>query len=232
MNKKIEILLILFISSIALISFGNTSNDNTYFHPVAEIHVDELPESIMDSKYADSICKLPLVFRGAAKYWESMTWTPEFLVERGFKGIEEVMKSSDNFRKSSFHSKILEKDMHYQGTSINSIYILAGGAYRMNYFHAHDTAILSEFYGKRMVFLAEPRWKGNMDKLAQESDRIAEIASTSEQDPLINMTNDDYSGLQQVILNPGDILYIPSGWYHKVHYLTPCIGATQLIYDN
>jgi len=262
MNKKIGILLNLVIASLSLVSFGNTSNDNIYFHPVAEIHVDELPESIMDLKFIHSVCKIPIVFRGAAKHWESMTWTPESLKKKGLREIEEVMKSSDSSERLgiklwvTFHgndtsassSQLTEivKDMHYHDTLIRpenpnrmnsyELYLLAGsGSFRMDRFHAHGSVLLSEFYGERMVFLAEPGWgDGDKDmiKLVKESNRIAQIASKNPLDPLLDINNGDYSRLQQVILKPGDILYIPGGWSHKVNYLTPCIGATQLVYTK
>jgi len=48
-------------------------------------------------------------------------------------------------------------------------------------------------------------------------------------DQLFKIKNNDYSAFQKVTLKPGDTLYIPSGWYHSIFYLTPCIGVAQYV---
>jgi uncharacterized RmlC-like cupin family protein len=31
----------------------------------------------------------------------------------------------------------------------------------------------------------------------------------------------------EVIVNPGDLLYVPAGWYHQVHALTFSLSANR-----
>lgn len=59
------------------------------FTPVREEFVDELPEAVRDLPMSSG---LPVVYRGAAKNWEAMNWTPEFLDKMGF-ALKERMKS-------------------------------------------------------------------------------------------------------------------------------------------
>lgn len=269
------------ISCILLssISYGNTENHNVHFHPVEEIYVDELPESIMDIKFIHSISKLPVVFRGAAKNWEAMNWTPESLEARGLDGIVDAMnRSPDNPKRigyelcidfsgdkrsttgRNYNSQLLEilKDVHYYepnnlkdivainpdiGLKYNywldrlgtyTYYILAGNkGFQMPHFHNHSTVLLAEFYGERIVFLAEPYTERKLldNELSNEMNRVIE-EYYNEPDSLSSISHGNYSPFQQVILKPGDILYIPSGWYHKIHYLTPCLGISQFIQIN
>lgn len=285
MIKLIILVLSVFIFSI---SYGYISNHNTFYCPVEEIYVDELPESIMDMELIHSVSKLPVVFRGAAKNWEAMNWTPESLEKRGLKGIEkDVMQSPlGNPRRTYYglsvhlledtrkidldydganytsQSELMEilKDIHYYEINPKNVgvtdrvlirknlglyylkelgkytlYILAGSkGYQMPVFHNHASALLAEFYGERMVFLAQPFTEKKLrdNELSDEMDRVIKRHYNEELDSGLDVNNGDYFPFQQVILKPGDILYIPSGWYHKVHYLTPCIGTTQFIEMN
>lgn len=270
-----------FISSVF---YGDISNHNTFFHPVEEIYVDELPESIMDIELIHSVSKLPVVFRGAAKNWEAMNWTPESLEARGLEGIEDVMNSPIDspkrtnyglcvhFSRDKIHtyldfnapgrtseSQLMEilKDIHYyEPNHFKTIgdkywllennpnlytlgqytyYIIAGSkGYQMPKFHNHPTVLLAEFYGERMVFLAQPFTERKLrdNELSAEMDKVIEKADNEELDVLFNVNSNNYFPFLQVILKPGDVLYIPSGWSHKIHYLTPCLGTTQFIQLN
>lgn len=283
MNKIFITLICIQLS--ALLLFGS-KDSNIYFHPVEEVYVDELPEWIMDMDYVHSVSKLPVVFRGAAKNWEAMNWTPESLSARGLTGIEKLMKNSEdpgrefydlkvafqvdgeklitggritpcgNFISSARIKEVL-KDVHFyeknpyidisdrdiqllkENTHFNLghfttdayIYSIIAGSkgFQMKVFHNHETVLLAEFYGERVVFLAPPHSMSSHNEhelLIKASDDAIE-RNEIEMDPLSNIQNGTFSALQQVILKPGDILYIPSGWYHRVHYLTPCLGVVQ-----
>lgn len=269
-----------------LISYGNIENHTTHFQPVEEVYADQLPESIMDLQFIHSFSKLPIVFRGAAKNWEAMNWTPESLDARGLKGIEDVMKntpgsteniafgqsihfSKDNgerttraksyndqitevlkdvqFYEKNIYKAITEKDMtllkdntnfnprSYRYKGIYAYHIIAGRkGYQMKEFHNHETAILAEFYGEKIVFLAQPdtdtKRLRHEESLISEYDNLSEDSFSEDLNPLFKIKSNNYSSFQKVLLKPGDILYIPAGWYHKVHYLTPCIGITQFLY--
>lgn len=281
MIKLVILTLSAFIYSI---SYGDIAGHNTFYHPVEEIYADELPESIMDIELIHSVSKLPVVFRGAAKNWEAMNWTPESLEARGLEGIEDVMKSPiDSPKRTNYglcvnlrdkrhtyldintpgrtsESQLREilKDVHYYepnhyknvvakdwyllennpNLSIfgqYTYYIIAGSkGYQMPKFHNHPTVLLAEFYGERMVFLAQPFTERKLrdNELSDEMDKVIEKANNEAMDSLFNVNSNDYFPFQQVILKPGDVLYIPSGWSHKIHYLTPCLGTTQFIQLN
>lgn len=291
MIKKLFFTTLLF----PVLLFGDFTNYKISFHPVEEIFVEELPEAIMDLKFVHSISKLPVVFRGAAKNWPAMNWTPESLEARGLKGIQKVMENRDNPDRITYSlnvgfskgigfwkgqritkqmgtvksdqieatSQIEEilKDVNYYEInlctdinekdlklltdnpsfdldySIENAYeytILAGKeGFQMEIFHDHETSLLAQFYGERMVFLVPPRSLVNEDILIYEMDDVIKDVRSKGIDSLSNIQNGNSFGLQQVILKPGDILYIPSGWYHRVHYLTACLGCAQAIhFDN
>lgn len=258
-------------------------NGNIYFHPVEEIYVDALPKSIMDLEFVHSVSKLPIVFRGAAKNWEAMNWTPESLEEKGLRGLTEAMNNPSaeaerviygleisfwkgqrtihlsagtrshidqlkeifedvNYYEKNLYKDVTEKDLKLleENTDFNfgryafikayGYYILGGGkGFEMEIFHNHETAILAEFYGERMVFLIQPHSLEKENELIQSTNEIINDRHHQTTDPILDIKNTNYSPFQQVILKPGDILYIPSGWYHRVHYLTPCLGTTQAI---
>lgn len=275
MKTKLTTLMLslsLFILSIS--SYGN-DEEQVYFHPVQEIFVDELPKSIADLEFVHSTSKLPVVFRGAAKNWEAMNWTPEYLKQKGIQGTEQILdKHSNYYRIYREHitfskegaretysklSSLLFEDIHYHEHNIykdisekdltfleKNSHFVSGFTDKYEHiifigskgsglgFHVHETTLLAEFYGEKIVFLAQPYPKSKLPykQLDDESNRIINAMNNQEYDQLFdinNNQNNDYFSLQQVILKPGDILYIPSGWYHKIYYLTPCIGCAQSI---
>lgn len=282
---KLNLMLLSFIL-ISSISYGDVPTHNRHYLPVEEIYVDKLPESIMDLQFIHSISKMPIVFRGAAKHWEAMNWTPESLEARGLKGVVDVM-SSQSETKTAYEQHIyfeentgkrvilsndryglnknlrndvikkLLKDTHYyeinfckdinekdrsllmedprinRGCGRYSYYIFAGRKF-CHHFHEHETALLAEFYGKKLVLLAQPGTKSeNLIDCNDNDNVLTESALAEESDLLFKNKSKDYAPFQKVILNPGDILYIPAGWKHEVHYLTPCLGITQLLsYDT
>lgn len=259
------------------LSYGNAEDNNIHFHPVQEVVVDELPESIADLEFVHSTSKLPVVFRGAAKNWEAMNWTPEKFdytnvrKQRGDNGSERktdqmnVYFSKKNGRTTSLdHLPSAKLDFEDLGFFEKNIYediteielavlkqnafivpndsssyvyfVFTGTQGYQDEFHRHESVLLAEFYGEKIVFLSEPRPGGEgldyeeYDMLYNESNKIITDLYDNDYNDFYNTNaNKDYSPYQQVILRPGDVLYIPSGWYHKIHYLTPCIGAAQFI---
>lgn len=258
---KLILILSLEVLSLYSISFA-TLKEGAHYHPVMEIETDALPESIMDIKFIHTISKLPIVFRGAAKHWEAMNWTPEFLEAEGFTGITEAMESESGKRviaRASYNMEQLLKDLHYfeirskdikqedmkllnqydpeilDWIGVYHYEILAGSkGFNMNHFHHHPGALLAEFYGQRVVYLGQPQTSSKeMSSENKYTDDFFTKSTLAEQnDPLFKIKNINYHPFQKVVLNPGDILYIPANWWHKVIYATPCIGATQFVYIN
>ena len=138
-----------------------------------------------------------------------------------------LLKENANFDPTSYRSNNARAALYE-----NTILVAPKGF--IGLFHEHGTALLSEFYGKKMVLLLPPHTNRELvGKFNETVDGIvrAIYKRYKDHDVLFDADsgNDNYFPFQQVILEPGDLLYIPSGWYHSVYYLTPCIGATQFI---
>lgn len=281
---KIKYIILLSVC-MPILSFGDYAIN---YQPVNEIYVDELPAGILDEIHASS--KLPVVFRGGAKKWEAMNWTPEILEKRGLDYITGIESKTKNLyipyfinfglgidfenqqRKSFLTVSLISRaqgreimgnvlqDTHFleytyqerpdtiarflaenwPEQSLDDHYKHVGGTYSYeifagakNYkgkFHGHASVLLVEFYGEKLVFLVQPGTEAIYSaSLIRERNRIIEECKHHTMDLLSLYSPNDYAPFQVVILKPGDILHIPSGWIHSVYYLSACIGVSQFI---
>lgn len=101
--------------------------------------------------------------------------------------------------------------------------------------HPKQDAYLAEYYGKKLVILAkeesctafklEPHYaNGFIDFFVNEEDLLS----------FKNINYIDYPGTKDVIfyftvVEPGDILLIPFGWFHYVKYLETSIGSSLFL---
>lgn len=239
------------------------NNISFLFTPVHEEFVDELPESIREFPIKSM---MPVVFRGGAKNWNAMEWTPDLLRELGFSFGRESreVNSSQVFIKKSQRkatnqklSDLLERDTRfredyryspefYQSDYQYFAYSLLSGpaGFKQTIFDEHEAALLAQFEGERLVLLLQPEKRpGNLvncinNALSKDTDAgmtvrdaVMKMIDNEEYDELVKDTV-PYSPLQRVILKPGDVLYIPSGWGHRVFYLKNSIGVAQQIYND
>lgn len=237
------------------------------FTPVREEFVDELPEDI---RQLPMTSMLPVVYRGAAKNWDSMKWTRESLDKMGFRSgsnsksvyISEVLVKKTGERKVTDKklSDLLDKDTRYREDFIYSpefhpetsqsqpfmYFLFIGRAGESQIlFDFHEGTLLSEFYGEKLVLLMSPGISSDetaeftscitksLKKYTSEgmtmSEAAMKIIDNKDSDQLIKHSESAYSPAQRIILKPGDVLYIPAMWAHRVFYLKNSIGAAQQI---
>lgn len=276
MSRKINNSFIVFSSILSIFLFNNSStakeelvdNFGLAFSPVREEFVNELPESIKDFPTSSM---MPIVFRGAAKNWGAMKWTPESLAEVGLPGPSKVFgtndrsvdildvtyKQEERIVSNKKFADLLEQDTHFRedynyspkfypegvkNPRFKYILFAGGPGASQVMFDYHEAVLLTELYGEKMVFLMAPgtfnedfkysrQITTTLKKYMQDGltmkDAITRMIDNETWDPLI--PDDKYNPLQRVILKPGDILYIPAGWAHRVFYLNDSIGITQAI---
>lgn len=246
-----------------LMANDECGNITFLFTPVREEFVDELPEGVRN---LPTKSMLPIVYRGAAKNWGAMKWTPKSLNEMKFSGsggrnvyrlnvyIQEGKRTFTNKELSD----LLEKDTMFRenylyGAEFNTpkiehlMYLLFHGPEGAEQFgwDIHQATLLAQFFGERLVLLIPPdegiptstalNLVECVDKTLKEymqngltiREAIMKMVDNEELDEFVK--NGAYSPLQRVILEPGDVLYIPTDWGHRVFYLKDSAGVAQQI---
>lgn len=164
------------------------NNLGLLFTPVREEFVNELPARVREFPMSSM---MPVVFRGAAKNWGAMKWTPESLAEKGFDfkqglkgkkrnviGLEIKYYKGERFVSNQKIAELLAQDTKFSEDYNYSIefyprgvkmpefsYLLFVGATgaSLEDFHTHEAVLLAEFYGEKLVFLMDPSIMGNKE---------------------------------------------------------------------
>lgn len=91
--------------------------------------------------------------------------------------------------------------------------------------------LLAQIYGTKRVTLVSPRFNKNMYPLAKYDfrSRLSAIEPTcwdQEMHPLFSQVS-----VVDICLEPGHVLYIPPGWWHRVESLAPSISINNFGHD-
>lgn len=97
--------------------------------------------------------------------------------------------------------------------------------------HNHKPTFLALFYGIKLVTMVNPIYKDSIYCSTSHEDDPLKCSS------LINILNPDLENypnlkkivMQQVIIYPGDVLYIPDHWFHHVLSLENSISISRFI---
>lgn len=93
----------------------------------------------------------------------------------------------------------------------------AGGRTGLHYDYLDNLAV--QIMGKKRFYLVQPGTVEDLGKVAQKYDPWARLASVG----AIEISNWRPDAVYSADLAPGDVLYVPAGWWHEVFNLTPGI---------
>lgn len=144
--------------------------------------------------------------------------------------LEHVFENSDITANISVDFSSLENEVSNSSfpmhTGNEGAYTSCFGGTKGNYveFHTHGAALLVELFGEKLVTMALYSERENLHAWGM----MYENSGVDIQNPDLELYPKLLDAkIYQVILYPGDMVYIPENCYHSVHYLKPSAGCAR-----
>lgn len=114
--------------------------------------------------------------------------------------------------------------------------LLIGSEKTITSLHSHGSTFLSQIYGMKLATLSHPKYiekcycKFDVEEEKDEQDEERFIYNCAID--ILNLDFEKYPELKnieiyQIILEPGDVLYIPTGWLHDIRALSTSISIAS-----